>query len=142
MAMIHSVLAAAVASLKNVSALSGVTIVESYDRSKKLDDAAGAVISVSGSSEVMASLANGKHMAWRVNLSVLVATHESLDKSGSLRDGYSAAVFGWMRSLSSLTVTGYNLDGIMEITQGETGESGEKYVSKTNSCTLVLSATT
>jgi len=140
--MIDDITTAVITALSGLSGLSGVAVVAAYDNSKNVEDSNGKIVIVNASSEVMSSLANGKPMAWRVNLNISSETHCEADKNGAIRKGMSAAIFAWMKSLTSLTVTGYRLDGVLDVAEGETGQSGENYATRACTGTLIISSTT
>lgn len=141
--MINDVIAAAIASLKLKTGLTDKTIIRNYDQSTSVETAGGTVIAVSGSSEVKAAGANGKPIAWECNITVKVATHDETDKSGAARAQLIGYVFDWFMALSSggLTITGYSLDGVINVRETDVSPLGDEYISQDVNGTLVISKT-
>lgn len=139
--MINDVIAAAIASLKLKTGLTDKTIVALYGQSLNLAAAAGTVISVSGSSEIKASDAKGKPLAWDCNLTVKVATHDETDKSGATRRQLVGYVFDWFMALSAggLTVTGHTLNGVLNVRESDAMPLGDEYISQDVNGTLAMS---
>lgn len=140
--MITKVIDAVVAALKTQSAFSGKNVIPSYDQSFELDGGNGVIVAVSGSSEVMVNNAAGRPIAWTCNITVMSATHRVADKNGAIRKALSEAAHDFFITLSSLTITGYTLAGVIDVHENETSTIGDNYIVMSCLASLIISKTT
>lgn len=134
--MITDVLSAVVSSLS--SDLTAIPVIATWDQTH---EPGVSQVVVSGSSDVLFADQTGKPAAWKVDLTVSAVTHANEDKSGSTRNGIAGDVFDWFMGLTSLTVTGYQLDAVTEVRQGETAVIGGEFLAIPTMGSLIISKT-
>lgn len=138
--MINDVVSAVISSLKLKAGLTDKTIVRAYDQSADVAAAGGTVIEVSASSEVKASDATEKPLAWDCDLTLKVATHAETDKSGATRRQLAGLVFDWLMALPAggLIVTGHTLCGVTNVRESDATPLGDGYISQDVMGTIVI----
>lgn len=132
--MINKVIKAAVNSLK--IKMPTTNIYPSYDQSVELGQSQ---VVVGGSSEVAFASGDGKPLAWRVSLTLLAVTYQADDRDGDIRTGIADNCFDWLMETTSLTMAGYKLDAITNVTQLDIVTYGDNFLALPATATLFVS---
>jgi len=119
--MINTVKSAIKTSLQ--SAVSGKQVLLSHDGTW---DGGKEQIAIEATTETFARDQTGKPFAFQVNAVITSATYLDDDENGSLLTALHSAVFNWVMSLSSLTITGYTFESVTEISETEVEILAEK----------------
>lgn len=117
--------------------LTGTDVVKIYDVSREPE---AKQVVIGAESETFANGPTGRPWAWKVNVTCDCITHSTDDPSGATRNAIISTVFNYFMGLSKggLTVTGYYLDAVMDIAEGNVKIWGSHFLGAPVTATLIV----
>jgi len=135
--MIQEIVNAVVDDLTDDDAIEDYDVIAAFDQGFSLEDSGGVVVVVSGAAEPFTADTGGNTLAWKVTITITAATHQAEDKSGAVRNSLAAAALAYLKSPTP-TLTGYQIDAVVERNQSGVETMGDEFLSVASSAALIV----